>query len=203
MHRSKSILVAAVLLAPGCGDSTAPEAEAVPESQLEFVRFPADLQPLVTRQGSVWAVKGESSELVLRYQAEPGEDEGEEFLEFDIPGNALLRRPDGTLFQRGDSVLITVTVDDGGRFLFHFEPSGLVFDPDHAPELEITYRRVGGDLNGDGTVDDDDDDLEDRMSLWRQERPGLPWFRIGTVKFEDLDEVEAEIFSFTGFAIAA
>jgi hypothetical protein len=51
-------------------------------------------------------------------------DTGEEFLRFEVPGDGLFRKPDGSAFQTGDSILITVTIDDPSRFLFRFEPLG-------------------------------------------------------------------------------
>lgn len=189
--------------AVGCGgDGTGPEEEAVPESELTFLQFPAALQPLVSRSGSFYAVKGDDRELVLRYQPESPGEEGEEFLEFRVPGDALLRRPDGRLFQNGDSILISVQVSSDGRFLFDFQPSGLRFDPDHAPRLRISYRALDDDLDDDGDLDEDDDDFERILGLWRQERPGQPWYRVGSMKLEDVDEIEGEITGFTGFAIA-
>lgn len=205
MVAAASLAFALAGVVTACADSsTEPEVVEVEESDLRFLRFPPDLRPLVTRAGSFWAVAGENRELVLRYAPEdPDDDEGDEFLRFKVSGNSLLRRPDGTRFQRGDSVRISVRVDEGGRFLFEFEPTGLIFDPEHPAELKVTYRRLGEDLDGDGDSDSDDDELERRMSVWKRERPGDPWRRVGTVKFEESKEVEAKIESFTGFCIAA
>ncbi len=203
MKAKIAALLLSCAMAGSCAETTGPDPDApVPEEQLQFLRFPPDLAPLVQRQGSFWAVKGQNREIVLRYAPEPGEDEGEEFLEFEVSGNSLLRRPNGTLFQRGDSVLITVAVDPDNRMLFNFEPSGLQFDPAHPAELEITYRRLRGDLNGDGQSDGRDRDIERRIRIWKQERPGQPWRPLGTARFEDAKELEAKITSFTGFCIA-
>lgn len=190
-------------LAWACEEAAAPGEEGVPESELTFLRFPPELEPLVTRAASFYAVKGENRELVLRYAPEEGGDgEGEEFLEFRVPGDALLRRPDGTLFQDGDSMQIRVEVAEDGRFLFDFQPSGLEFDPEHAPRLRVVYRALEGDLDDDGDLDEEDDELEDEIQLWRQEAPGELWYPVGTIKLEDVDEIDGEIFHFTGFAIA-
>lgn len=186
------------------GSSTEPPAggNGVPEAELEMVRFPMDLLPLVQREGSFWAVKGENRSLELSYAPEAPGEEGEDFLEFRVSAESLLRHPDGTAFSAGDSVLITVQVDEGGRFLFRFEPSGLQFDPQRPAELEVWYRRVGGDLDGDGDDDGEDDELEGRLRLWRQEEPGQLWFPLGTITDVDTDEVEADIDGFTGFVLA-
>jgi hypothetical protein len=202
MRSMKWLVVGCVALA-GCESSTEPVPITLDENELQFVVFPADLAPLVTREASFWAVAGDDRLLVMRYVPEPGETEGEEFLEFKVPGDGLSRRADGSRFEEGDSVLITVRVDPQNRFLFEFEPSGLVFDEDHPAELEITYRRVGGDLDGDGDEDADDRDLEMNLHIWKRERPGDPWRQLGTVQFEAQKELEADITSFTGFCIAA
>lgn len=204
MRRARWLVTLMVLagVAWGCQDTSAPAADGVEESELTFLRFPPDLQPLVTRSASFYAVKGENRELVMRYIPEEPGEEGEEFLEFRVPGNALLRRPDGSLFQEGDSVLIRVEVAEDGRFLFDFQPSGLQFDPEHPPRLRITYRVVEGDYDGDGDIDEEDDDLEAELRLWRQEAPGELWFPMGVIKLDDVDEIDGEIFGFTGFALA-
>ncbi|HUP19481.1 MAG TPA: hypothetical protein VM778_05960 [Gemmatimonadota bacterium] len=202
-RRARWLITLAMLtgVAWACQDAAAPE-DGVPESELTFLRFPPDLQPAVTRADSFYAVKGDNRELVLRYVPEQPGEEGERFLEFRVPGDALLRRPDGTLFQERDSVLIRVEVADDGRFLFDFQPSGLEFDQDHAPRLRVTYRALDGDIDGDGDIDDDDDDLERELRLWRQEAPGGLWYPMGVIRLEDVDEIDGEIFGFTGFAIA-
>ena len=197
-------LLGLVLLLPvACSDDPASPEEGVSEDQLRFLMFPDSLRPLAVRDTTFWAVRGRDSETILRYAPQPGDtDEGEEFLTFRIRSNSLLARPDGRPFMEGDSVQIRIRVDDQGRFLFDFEPSGLRFDPDEPAELEVEYRRLEGDLDGDGDVDIEDQEFEDEARLWRQEAPGLPWFPLGTVKLEDLDEMRAEITGFTGFAVA-
>ncbi|MBI4408538.1 MAG: hypothetical protein HY561_02440 [Gemmatimonadetes bacterium] len=197
----KVLLIA--LLVACCDDAVDPSAEGVPESDMSFVQFDVQLLPLAQKEGSFWAVKGQNRELVLRYVPEKAGDPGEEFLEFEVSGNSLLRRPDGTAFATGDSILITVRVDDAGRFLFTFEPAGLQFDPDHPAELEVTYRLADPDLDGDGDDDSEDGEEERRLAIWRQGRAGERWFRLATVQFEDLDEAEADIVGFSRFALAS
>lgn len=198
------LVVLLAVVACDDGPATPPDHEGVPEADLVFVEFADSLLPLAETEGSCWVVKEERDcDLVLRYRPQDaGDAEGEEFLEFKVAGNALLRRPDGTPFARGDSVRITVVVDDAGRFLFDFSPSGLTFDPDRPAELEVTYLRADDDLNGDGSRDGEDEEVERSLSIWKQERPGEPWFEVASLHFEDLEELEADVTGFSRFALA-
>ena len=200
--RAALALLLELALAACSEGTTEPRIEERDEDELQFLRFPPDLAPLATRDTSFWAVAGEERELVL-YYADSDEDDGEleEFLEFEIEGGSLGWWPDGRRFEEGDSVEIRVRVDDEGRFLFRFEPSGLRFDPDDPAEIEITYRRLGGDLDGDGDLDEDDEDFEEELRIWKQERPGAPWVPVGTLRLDD-ESVRGFIDGFTGFALA-
>ena len=191
------VVVLAAFWIVGCESSTGPEDEVRNDDELTFVRFADEAVPLLVREASFWAKKGEDRELVMRYA------DGEDFLEFEVEEDSLDRYPDGRLFQRGDSVLITVTVDPGNRFLFTFEPAGLRFRNSEPAELEINFRRRDGDLNGDGVVDAADEALLRNLKVWQQERPQTPWVPLGILRFElDDDEIEVEVGSFTGFALA-
>lgn len=175
---------------------------AAAEEALTFVRFSSTAPQLESYDTSFWAVKGDNRELVLRYASEDPDQEGDEFLEFEVSNKSLLRRPDGTPFEEGDSVRITLRVEDASRFIFTFLPSGLQFDPDRPAELEVSYRNADPDLDGDDDTDSDDDDLEEQLSLWTRDAADGPWFRIATLRLDDVDEVEAEVFGFSSFCIA-
>jgi hypothetical protein len=162
-----------------------------PTGALRFVALALTAPPLVTYDTSFWAVKGSNRELEIRTVASAHDEDGERFLRFEVPAETLLRRPDGTLFQEDDSVRIHVRVSPD-EFIFQFEPSGLRFDPERPARLEVRY------------ADADEDDLarEQEFALWKQESPVSAWLRIATVKLEELDELEAEITSFTAFSLA-
>lgn len=202
MRNTRFRRAAVALLAPlaaGCTENPVElEPDARPESELVFLRFAAAAPAPADTVVSFWAVRGEDREVQIRLAPEPGEDEGEEFLEFEVSRGSLLRRPDGSVFQRGDSVLITIRLVDASRFMFEFKPAGLKFDPDHPAELEVSYARADPDFDGDG---EEDEDL--RFGFWRQEREGELWYRMGTVFIEDLSEVEAKIDGFTRYALAS
>jgi hypothetical protein len=189
---------AAALLA--CGDNTGPGGR--PNAELHFVRQDSLAPPLVSNQASVWAKVGDGRELHLNYQGATPADTGQEFIRFEIPGDGLLRKPDGSAFQAGDSILITVTVLDSARFVFQFEPSGLVFNPDHPARLKVRYFDADHDFDDDGDLDAADDAIEHVLDMWRREAPGTLWFRVGSVKFEELDELDANILMFSEYAVA-
>lgn len=199
-HRFAALFAAMTAFSGGCDNPSTPVV--LDEEELIFIQAEAGAPPLETMQRSFWAVSGENSEAEIRYEPIPGygDPEGEECLTFKVPGNALLRRPDGTRIQRGDSVLITITVVDPDRFHFEFQPSGLRFDPDHPAELRVDYKWADDDYNGDGEEDEDDENFD--FGWWRQENPGEPWRRVGSVRLHDLNEVRAEVEGFTGYALA-
>lgn len=185
-----------------CRDGTGPDEGGVPEDELTFVRFAETAPPLAQREVSFWAVRGADRGARIRYAPQAGEDEGEEFLEFEVPSGALLTYPDGRAFAPGDSVRITIRVVDASRFIFEFQPAGLRFDRRTPAELEVSYEGADRDYDEDGDEDGEDQEFEREFGFWRQERPGLPWFQVATVKLEDLEEAEAEIYGFTKYALA-
>ena len=110
---------------------------------------------------------------------------GDEYLRLRVDDEALLAYPDGTPFAEGDSVLITVRVVDPARLLFEFEPAGLTFSPRRPAELKIRYDKADDDLDEDGDVDLEDDDLELTLAIWRQESDGDPFVRLGSCSIDD------------------
>lgn len=171
----------------------------VRESELVFVRAAANAPPLDSQVVHVWAKAGENRQAVIRYQ-KVGNYGGDICLEFKIPGNGLWKRPDGSVVQKGDSVLITITVVDPDQFNFRFEPAGLQFRSDHPAELRVSYKWADPDFNGDGKVDGRDEDFD--FGFWKQEADGADWSELGEVKDADLEELRADIRGFTKYALA-
>jgi hypothetical protein len=192
----------ALLLLAGlaCDDATGPIER--PEAQLNFVMQDSLAPPLLATRDSFWAKVGDGRELKLYYQGALPGDSGEEFLHFEVPGDGLYRRPDGSLFQPGDSVLITVTVTDPARFVFQFEPAGLQFRSDHPAKMKVRYILGEQDFDGDGDEDAADSEIEQELGLWHQSTPGGTWQQVGAVNFSDLDEIDANILSFSQYAVA-
>ena len=204
MHRGPwSVLVAlAVVGFVGCGpDGSGPGG--TPEPDLSIIEHDPLAPRLYNPRDSFWAKRGDNREIELYYRdPQNPADYGDELLRFEVPGEGLSRRPDGSAFAPGDSILITVAVVDSSRLLFEFTPAGLQFDPDHPARLRLRYRNANHDFDGDGAPDPDDDAIEMLLDLWRQPAPGGPWFKLGGVKFEDLDEIDANILGFSRFAVA-
>jgi hypothetical protein len=97
-------------------------------------------------------------------------------------------------------VLITITVVDPDLFNFRFEPAGLQFRPDEPAELRVSYKWADPDFNGDGRVDDRDEDFD--FGFWRQETDTSNWIEMGTVKDADLEELRVDVRGFTKYAMA-
>ncbi|HEX5725974.1 MAG TPA: hypothetical protein VFX98_10950 [Longimicrobiaceae bacterium] len=194
------LLCAQAVLTACDGDPSGPEG--VPSDELVFLRAAEDAPALLTDSVSFWAVAGDTREIRIPYAAD-GPYAGDECLRFKIPGNGLLRHPDGRPVERGDSVFITIRVVDPALFSFEFSPAGLQFDPDHPAELRVSFKWADRDYDGDGNEGDDDDErIERTFGMWRQETPASDWERIGTVRDFDLEEARADLEGFTKYALA-
>jgi len=193
-------------LAAGCSDSTGDGSVTRPPGQLNFILLSRAAPSLCDSSVSFWAVKNgpQDAEGALEFPEDGVNCAGsrEDFVRLKIKKESLQLYPDGTPFQDLDSVLVTLTWVGSDTIMFHLEPTGLVFDPAHPAELTIEYDHTNGDLDDDGDVDADDARIEQRMGLWRQPTLADPFTRIGSVKFEDLDEIEAKLNGFSRYAIA-
>lgn len=199
--RGSAMMVLAACVLAACSDSTGTRIQQRNETDLVFLRAAADAPPLAALTASFWAVRGKDSELRMFFRPRPGEADSTEFLRFKVSNNTTLTLPGGIAVPLGDSVLITVLVVDPARFIVDFQPSGLLFRNEPA-ELRMRYDEADDDLDDDGDVDGEDDDIEQRLRIWRQERLGDPWFQVTGVVSASLDEVEAEVSGFTRYAIA-
>ncbi len=132
---------------------------------------------LDTYQVSFWAVRGKRRSIHINYVS-GDEDRAQTFLRLVVGKKSLRRHPDGSRIAKGDSVLITVSIDRS-RIRVYFGPTGLTFSRRHPAVLQIWYGGAGGDLNGDGVVDDEDRYIERKLlGLWYQEEPGDPWYAV-------------------------
>jgi len=190
-----------VVMAAACSNSSGPSVPA-PRATLNFVRQDSTYKPLLSTQGKFYAKVGQDRLVRLVYQGSAPTDSGSEFLRFEVPGDGLYRKPDGTPFTPGDSILITVTVVDPKRFNFDFQPSGLQFNPNDPARLKVEYHYADPDYDGDGTVDSSDANIAAILSLWRREPPDSLWFQMAAVKSVELQEFDAAVLQFSQYAVA-
>jgi hypothetical protein len=196
----RCLLLAALAGAVGsCSDSSGPDG--VPPSDLNVVHVAPTSTPLFNPVDSFYAKRGEDREVRIYFQDDVG-GAGEEYLRLRIDAPTLVALPDGTPILPGDSVLVHVRVVDPAQMLFELEPTGLRFNPLVPAEIKIHYDHAEGDLNDDGSVDGEDDAIEGILAIWRQEQPGDPFVRLGSVLSDDLDEAEAELTGFSRYALA-
>ncbi len=202
-----TVLATVAVVAGGCSDSTG-SGGGTPGSDLSFLRLAPTAPPLCADSTGAWFVKNGEDKTIRLVFPESGQitdcpaGPTKEFASLEVKQSSLLRRPNGTLISDGDSVFISFKWVGSDSILFEFQPSGLLFDPAERPELKINYTEAGPDLNDDGEVDGEDDSVETQLDIWRQERPGDPFVRVGTGKIEDQNEIEAKLNGFSRFALA-
>ena len=190
-----AVIALAALAACG-GDSTAPQPITKPSADLHFLRLSATAPQLQSTVVSFYAVKGKDSEVRVRFT------NGEDFLRFRVFASSLLRRPDGSTIANGDSVLITITINDPTKLQADFQPAGLQFSSANPARLQFEFGEADKDLNEDGVVNAIDTSLIPQISTWRQESAGAEWFKVGSTVEIEINEVQADILGFTGYALA-
>jgi hypothetical protein len=207
--RCVSILVGALLMAACGGSSTTPIDPVItppggtPETSLQFLK-PAAGTSLRTDSVSFWAVKGQDREVAMYYRPNSGSADSVRFLRFRVRNESLLKRPDGTVLAAGDSVKITIRVRDFSKLITDFAPSGLTFSALKPAELRLDFKNCDQDFNRDGVVNQTDANIVPTFAIWKQEAAGQPWFKItSAVEVSgNLEEVKADVVSFTAHAIA-
>lgn len=188
--------IALAALAACGGDSTGPRQITKTTSDLHFLRLSATAPQLQSTVVSFFAVKGQDSEIRVRFK------NGEDFLRFRVFANSLLQRPDGSAIANGDSVLITITITDPTKLQAEFQPAGLKFSPSNPARLQFEFGEADKDLNEDGVVNATDTSLIPQISTWRQEVAGGEWVKVGSIVEIEINEVQADILAFTGYALA-
>lgn len=191
--------------AVGCGDSDGsgpnPPPEQRPPAALNILKLAANSPPVFNPIEAFWVTKGEGAEERIYFQDSLG-GQGREYLRLRIEDISLQALPDGTPIAIGDSVFITIRSIDPTQILFELEPSGLTFNPQKPAELEIRYTDADDDFNEDGVIDQEDDDIESILAIWRQANPGDDFVKLGSFTIESLEEIEADLLGFSRYAIA-
>jgi len=189
----------ALLVAVACTTVDGPLTP-VPTAQLHFVRQDPAYH-LLGDSASFYAKAGADRRLELFYRGSSG-DTGETMLTLEVRASSLLKHPDGSPFQLGDSILITVTIPDTTTFDFVFSPAGLQFNPSDPARLRIEYNYANHDYNDDGHYDSEDDRVQSLLNVWRREPPDTLWTNQGASNSEAFQELEAALLSFSHYAVA-
>lgn len=226
MARAKHLLLGATVWLAACGDASGPAAGGLlgsADRPLHHLRWPQSSAPpqfavqahaagsgiaaapsepsaLDHYQLSFWAHQSEARAITVHYAGTDGA--WRPYLTFGVPAGGLAQRPGGAPFGTGDSVLITLTVDTT-NLLIRFEPSGLAFNPLAPAWLEISYSGADPDLDGGGTVDAADQDIEDRLlGVWVQQQPGTPWQPVSAARSPADKAFTANLGHFSGYAVS-
>lgn len=218
MTKFTSMFAAVVVVALiGCGDegptgpTKQPAAISAPplslsksalDDELEYWANAPGAPSLANPTVSFYAVKGRRVEISIWYHAPLGSNDSTEFLRFRVDGGSLFKRPDGTRFAAGDSILITATVVDTAKLIVDFQPSGLQFDPKRPARLWFKWTETDPDYNHDGVVDATDTAELLASSIWKQETPGDPWESLNSVVAPSSETFEAKITGFTRYLVA-
>jgi hypothetical protein len=169
-----------------------------------FVAAAAGAPVIANPVVSFYAKSGSDREAFMYYRPRPGGggNDSTVFIRFRVRKDALLSRPDGSLFQVGDSVLITMTLVDPARLEVNFQPAGLRFSPTDPARLKFSFLEVNEDLNGDGKVNGDDLTVQGLLAIWQRESVSAPWIRLASVVSIGTHEIEANVGGFTSYIIA-
>lgn len=206
MRTIRLLVITAVLAgAAACSESNGGGGGTVPPGDLTFIRLAPNAPTLCADTVRFWAKRGVGIEAALVFP-EPGDDcngSTEDFVRLKLDAQSLAAYPDGTPFQTGDSVFITLAWVGNDSILVHLEPTGLVFNPAQPAKLKIEYVHTNGDFDEDGDSGDAEDiSIEHQIDLWRQPTLVDDYTKVGTAKFEDNDEIEADLNGFSRYALA-
>lgn len=205
LRRYMTSLVLA-LIAAGCSDQTGPSPTAVSAPLATVVPPPLGshiLQQAVTAprlqtyRMSFWAKRGTQKTVAVYYRRAPGQWLPDPFLRFKIPINGLVAGASGVPLARGDSILITMSIDTV-LFSVDFQPAGVVFSGSSPAQLAIWYKNANPDLNNDGIVDATDEALQQQLAFWYHGKVWLQqWSKSDTTNLS----VSGSIYHFSQYAV--
>ncbi len=195
-----------VLVAAACSDQTGPSPTALqmPLAALasptgtHILQQAATAPRLQTYQMSFWAKRGTQTTVAVFYRRAPSQWLPDPFLRFKIPINGLVAGAGGMPLARGDSVLITMSIDTV-LFTVDFQPSGVLFSTASPAQLAIWYKNANPDLNGDGVVDANDAALQEQLAFWYHGKVWVKqWSKADTTQLS----VSGPIYHFSQYAVA-
>jgi hypothetical protein len=208
---ARAMVVAACVAAWACtGDAVSPSrqvsaAQARPDRggppEPNFLT-PAPGAPSIANPQIVFtATKGQDIIVRMYYRPTRAGHDSALYAQFRVPSQALQTRPDGRSINNGESVQITMTLVDADHGIIDFQPSGLRFSAKNPAVLKVNYENANPDLNGDGVVDAQDALLRTLLHIICRETSSSPWFPIPSANATELNEVEAAIRGFSGYAV--
>jgi hypothetical protein len=194
------LVLAAAIGATACGgdNATGP----VPTDQLHFLRVAVGVPALANPTVSFWAYYDHDTQARIVYHALPSLLDSATLVDFTVPSQSISELPDGSPLGPGDSVLVTMTVIDPVLMIVRFEPSGLQFSASNPAQLRLALGSADPDFDGDGSVNAQDDSIEARLHIWRQENTGDPWTQLPSTVDVGAGVVAADISGFTHYAVA-
>lgn len=156
---------------------------------------PAPSIALTQYQATIWAKRGQARTLQINYAANGGTSP---FMKLTISDPTYV--PGRGNIAMGDSVLVTATVDPNALTV-SLEPHQMQFGT--ASQLELWYGGAGGDLNGDGQVNDSDSYIETQLlGMWYQADPTSPWTTIPATQSLSTKSFTAALQHFSGYSVA-
>jgi hypothetical protein len=208
----RGVAVAVCIAALACaGDAVSPLRQVSPTGAAQLDRgespepnflSPAPGAPSIANPQIVFtAIKGQDIIARMYYRPTRIGHDSVVYAQFRVPSQALLAAPDGHLINNGESVRITMTLVDVEHGIIDFQPSGLRFSSKNPAVLKINYTYANRDLNGDGVVDARDALLRAALHIICRETDSSPWVPIPSSNSTELNEVEAAIRGFSGYAV--
>lgn len=163
-------------VAPDANDLAADSSDA---SVTPLLRQGPGAPALETYQVSFWVRKNAKKNLYVSvdYLPRAGHTQGDQFLLFYVPKDALVRGGGGSRLAKHDSVLVTMTIDPA-TFAVDFQPSGMIFKKDNPARLLFYYENADPDLNGDAVVDATDQALEAQLQIVYRANEKAKWHKI-------------------------
>jgi hypothetical protein len=190
-----------------CTDVVGPPSNA-PPVQMDAVRNAINIlvesptaPPLETYSLRFWLVQGAGG--ITRVNYRPGSNGvANRFLQLFVPKQTQVYLPSGSPLASGDSVLITASIDLR-QLLVRFEPHGLVFGYSPA-RLRMYWGNANLDLNGDGLVDDlDENVVQTLLVIAYQPLDGAPWsVPSDQVKSLETRYIEISVPHFSNYAVS-
>ena len=151
-------------------------------------------------QVSFWAEADEDETVKIYYASGLGYEHA--FLEFRLDDESLYKRPDGSLIDDHDQVLITITIDPE-NLAVHLEPSGLQFRASEPASLKVWYDHANPDYNGDGVVDAADAAIEQsQFGMWVQQTANDPWYDVNAEQSLTSKWLRGYLQHFSGYAVS-